>query len=313
MKLFDLHCDTISRCREKSLPLRNNQELSISLEKAQGYQNWAQVFAICVPEAYKKNNPYSQFIAQRDFFALQIEKNADCAVFVRSKEDFLEAEQTGKCAAFLGIEGALVLEGRPERIGEVKQMGVRVITLTWNFRNEIACGIGEERDTGMTKIGVQCVQEMAKQGIVIDVSHLSVRSFDDLLQATDVPFIASHSNLKRLCGHRRNLSDEQFREIVRRKGLVGVNFYPEFLENDSSKASIDSIIKHIETMLELGGEEVVAIGSDFDGASMPSDLQHIGDVEKLYERLLQRGYSEELVQNLFYNNARRVFWSALEK
>ena len=148
---------------------------------------------------------------------------------------------------------------------------------------------------------------MERLGIIIDVSHLSDAGLDDVLKTVSCPVAASHSNLRFVCGHRRNLTDEQFCEIARRGGVVGVNLYKYFLNGDGEHASVRDMARHIEHMLELGGENAVAMGSDFDGCDVMDGIKGIDDIPALYNALRAEGISESVLKKIFWQNARDFF------
>ena len=142
--------------------------------------------------------------------------------------------------------------------------------------------------------------------ILPDVSHASEPLFWDVLENTRGPVIATHSDAKALCSHPRNLTDQQFLALKQRGGLVGLNFYPTFLA-DSGKGEAVDILRHAEHFLSLGGEEVLAMGSDFDGADMPSGITGIESMEYLAELFARHGYSDDLIDRIFYQNSFRFF------
>ena len=150
------------------------------------------------------------------------------------------------------------------------------------------------------------MRELERLGIVVDVSHLSESGFYDVAKTATRPFVASHSCAKALCGHPRNLTDDQFGVIRDSHGLVGINYNQAFLR-DSGPATIQDILCHIDHFLQLGGEHVIALGSDFDGAYMPEDLKTAAALPQLYEAMLAHGYKQSLVWDIFYNNAVHFF------
>ena len=148
---------------------------------------------------------------------------------------------------------------------------MRAITLTWSNRNDIADGINEEvTGGGLTVFGRSVVAEMNRLGMLVDVSHISTKSFWDVMQVTTKPIIATHSNAKTLCSHPRNLNDEQIKAIADNDGMIGITFAGQFLEEDYNNACIESIYRHIDYMLNLvGNDDHIGFGSDFDGISHP--------------------------------------------
>ena len=258
MKLFDLHCDTIYECCETGKHLREN-DLHINYAAAHRYQPYVQFFALFCGA----RQPYSPetrdclldtpaderfdrmlTTARREFAA-----NADWLTFCRSAADIRAAVEAGKAAALLSIEGAELLPDRPDALDYVYDAGVRLITLTWNYRSRYGCSSAVDQNEGLTELGKQLVCDCGEKGILVDVSHLSDRGFWDVCEATDRPFVATHSDSRVLCRNSRNLTDEQFAEIANRRGLVGVNLYTPFLVRQSDSV-IDDAIDHIEREIQ---------------------------------------------------------------
>ena len=175
------------------------------------------------------------------------------------------------------------------------------MTLTWNGTCEIGDGVGVENSKGLSKFGSLVIKEMEKYGIIVDISHASEKLFYDISQTASKPFIATHSNSKCICPHRRNLTDEQFKVIKSFGGIVGITFAKDFLSQKD--AGVTDIIKHIEYFLSLSGENTLSIGSDFDGTDMPKGINDIESVYDLYEQMLRLNYNESLLDKIFYKNA----------
>ena len=173
--------------------------------------------------------------------------------------------------------------------------------------------IMEESGEGLSQFGEKVVRQMNRLGMAIDVSHLSEKGFWDAAEISEKPFIASHSNAKSICSHKRNLSDEQIKEIINKKGFIGVNFYPPFL-TDCDRCGIKDIIKHIEHILSLGGENNIGFGSDFDGVDyLPDGIEGAQDYYKIIDELLKLGYSEKLVRKISCENFINVLTSIFNK
>ena len=314
MKLFDLHCDTLYECCETGRHLREN-DLHVNRAAARRYDHYAQFFALfCGARA-----PSAEAAKGRDCLLdtpedarlarmLQTAKqefaaNQDWLMFCRSADDLEAAAQAGKAAAFLSIEGAELLPDRPDALDFAYDAGIRLITITWNYRSRYGCSCVIDQDEGLTEEGKQLVRDCAEKRIIVDVSHLSEKGFWDVCETIDGPFAASHSDSRALCRHPRNLTDRQFAEIARRGGLVGVNLYTPFLVRQSDSV-IDDAIDHIERFLGLYGEKTVALGCDFDGCdALPAGIDGLGDMYRLADRMLALGYTERAVNGLFYDNA----------
>jgi membrane dipeptidase len=214
--------------------------------------------------------------------------------------------------AVLSVEGGSACGGTIEGLYHLYNRGVRVITLTWNDRNEIAGGAFS--DGGFTGFGKDFVKVCEELGIIIDVSHLNRESFFQLSDFSQKPFIASHSNpdiVSTNSGRKRNLTDEQIEIIKKRGGLIGINLYKDFLDIEN-KSGVEALKVHLDYLLERGCESVIAFGGDFDGCDLTEGISGIESIEEVYNSLLESGYNEELVDNLFYNNANLFFKNVIQ-
>lgn len=296
MRYFDLHCDTATEIYDKGCGLFDNK-LHISLKDAGHFRPWVQVFAVWMPDRYRGDAAWDRFLNVCGAFDREIQKNSDKIKLCGNREELDGALSTGKNAAILSIEGSAALGGDLEHLKSAYDMGVRIITLTWN--GECEAGGGAQSGTGMTPFGFALLKKMRQLGIVPDVSHLSDAGFDDVAQNDSGVLMASHSNSREICGHRRNLTDSQFQEIIRRGGIVGLNLYPNFLGG----TALSLILKHIDRFLSLGGGKSIALGSDFDGCSvLPGGIHSIADMAKLYA-LLVKNYGEKVADDIFFDNA----------
>ena len=197
--------------------------------------------------------------------------------------------QPGLANVMLTIEGGEAFGSDPANVEHFAQLGVRMAALTWNNENLIAHPALSGSREGLTPFGRDVVRRMHHCRMAADVSHLNERGFWDLMDGPVCP-MASHSCARRLCDHPRNLNDDQLRALFAAGGFVGVNFYPTFLSEDS-RADIDRIIDHMAYMCDLGGEDCVGLGSDFDGIELyPEGMRTAADVPRLIDRLRERGF-----------------------
>ena len=210
-----------------------------------------------------------------------------------------------KTAAFLTIENGSALAGDITRVHTLAEQGVRAITLTWNGENEL--GSGHTTDHGLSEFGKEAVREMEKEGVLVDVSHLNDHGFADLLEVAAKPFVATHSNARALCSHKRNLTDDMIREMVRRDCLIGLNYFVKFLRDDGEGHSLYDIYRHTMHFFELGGKKNLALGSDFDGSLLPECLNTPAKAASIYEYLISRGVSQEDADGVMYKNAQEFF------
>ena len=304
MKFFDLHCDTLYEIYKKNQELYENS-CHVSLKRSKKIKNYIGCFAFWMPDEYRGEKAVDFFKKVYENFKKEEAKNLSSLKVIKSLADIYEL--TGqKTGIILTVEGGSVLNGELERVKKLYDLGIRAITLTWNGQNEIGDGNEVINPKGISEFGIKAVKEMEKHKIIVDVSHASKELFFDVAAIAKRPFIATHSNSYSICRHKRNLTDEQFRIIKEKGGIVGVTFCKKFL-NSGKDAEISDIMKHIEYFLSLGGEKILGIGSDFDGTDIPGGIRGIQDIELLYEYLLRHNYSEKLVEDIFYNNAYNFF------
>lgn len=307
MRVFDLHCDTLTACLGKKLELLENGRM-VDLRFAGQAKDWVQCFAIFVPDRVSGEDAIQWVRDHGAYFYGQAEKHADKLRTVKTAAD-LTAPADGRCRGILTIEGGRAFAGQLERIDEFYALGVRMTTLTWNGENELGFGAAENK--GLKPFGREAIKRMRQLGMAVDVSHLSDAGLEDVFALDDAPVVASHSNCRSVCSHRRNLTDGQIKEIVRRGGLIGLNFFTEFLNDSPEQAGPEDIHRHLEHLLELGGEKTAALGSDYDGAKIPCEFDHCEKLPALYDYLLKKNYSEALLDDVFYGNAARFFGGLL--
>lgn len=304
MQLFDLHCDTLYRAYTEKSTLFNDS-FHISFNKTGEISPYIQCLAIWIPDEYRKENAEKLFLGCVNKLEEQLE-NTDIK-WCKNGDDIREVQSKKQKGIILTVESGAVLSGKIENISMLKKYGVRMMTLTWNGKNELGDGVGVENGGGLTDFGKKAVREMEKNNIIVDVSHASERLFYDVAEITEKPICASHSDSKKITPHKRNLTDEQFEIIKNSGGLVGLNFCRDFLNKRATNAEMYDIIRHAEHFLSLGGEKTLAIGGDFDGADIPHDMSGIDSMPELYELFLKQNYSQSLVDDIFFNNAADFF------
>ena len=282
MQYFDLHCDTLYRAVMDNSDFVNDS-YHISVNKAPQFDKWKQLFAIWIPDEIKGDKATDLFIKAVNKFRVLLPayNNIDM---------------------MFAVENASMLNGDIRNIELLTLNKVRYVTLTWNGENELGCGAFSNADYGIYEKKKNVVKELEHNNICIDVSHASDKLFYDVLKIAEKPFLATHSNSRTITDHKRNLTDDQFKIIRDIGGVVGLNFYKGFLNDDEDKASIDDIVRHAEHFLNLDGENTLAIGSDFDGADMPIGISSIFDITAVYERFL-REFGAKLTKKVFFDNA----------
>ena len=300
MKLFDLHCDTLFELDARGLSLQN-ASLAISLENMEKYDKIVRCFAVFTPDELKGDdavehyqNLYTVFNNQLSAYKEKITRVADT-----------ESLEKAHIGAVLTVENGSVLAGTLNMIERLAECGVKLFSLTWNGENEL--GYGQLKNKGLKPFGKECIPVLEQNGIIIDVSHLSDKGFEDVCAISKKPFVASHSNARRICPHKRNLADEQIKEIISRGGIIGLNFYKAFLNKDFNLADKYDIIRHAEHILSLGGENSLCIGTDFDGAEVIEEFNNDEKLLSLEKLFLESGFSGEVTDKILYNNAYNFF------
>lgn len=323
INIFDLHCDTLDRLAlheaaadlgfsehdahipaERMSSLSNN-DAHIDLERMLGAgYGWCQCFAAFIPDGLGTQRSWNVFETVRDYFRSQLEQHAGLIEQVHDARDIRRIIGERKCAAIFTVEGGSFIEGDVSRVHEAADAGVKMLTLTWNGKNAIASG--NQTTDGLTPFGRQVIAAMEERGMVVDVSHLNDCSFWDVAEATTKPFAASHSNARSVCGHPRNLTDEQVCLMVERGGLIGLNFCRDFLRNDGADPTPDDVLRHVDHFLSLGAEPVLALGSDYDGCDVPSWLDPAEKVGALHA-LFTREFGEDIANAICFENACAFF------
>ncbi len=317
---FDAHCDTIHRCAVSSQAdqpaewqaywdavqgIRENKG-HVDLQRSRrAFSRYAQFYALFHSQEYAPpEGMWAMCRTLRDCFLREMEKNGDLVCHCRSASEVNEAVSQGKMAALLSIEAADLLDCDPEKVTIAADWGVRLCNLTWNIPNQISGTNCRDSGRGLSDRGVDFVRALESCGIYADVSHLSDPGFWDLMRITHRPVVASHSNSRALCAHPRNLTDDMFRAIRDSGGVVGINFYRNFV---GQIGSMDELTAHVEHFLELDGEKTVCLGGDMDGCeALAGGMRGIQDVPGLYEALKERGYDETLLEDIFWNNLMRI-------
>lgn len=300
MELFDLHCDTIYESLARGTDI-SNSKLHITPRKFSGFSPYIQCFAICVPEEITGDKATAMFKEAYKHLAAQCRKFN--IKLIENYGDIKSIVKNGTRGAVFTVENASVLAGKIENISLLKKYCVKFVALTWNGRNELGAGAGVAHSNGITKFGIDVVKQLEKNNITIDLSHASDRLFYDVVNNTSKPLAATHSNSRAVTNVRRNLTDEQFKIIMKRKGIVGLNFHRAFLNNREEEASKIDLLRHAEHFLSLGGENVLSLGADFDGCRLPRDIKGQESMGEIYELFLRENYSESLVKKIFFKNA----------
>ena len=354
MKIIDMHCDTISqiwnsRLRGKPLSLRSSG-LMLDLEKMKkgGYllQNFAVFTNLRLPEDFDGNgtallsgdssadsrgrymDPWHAAKEMIRVFHEEIAANSDLIGQVRTYGDIEENSRKGIMCGLLTVEEGGILQGDISRLADLYREGVRMMTLTWNYENELGYpnhplpgfrkdfrkffAFVPEKGNGLKKAGFEALHEMERLGIIPDVSHLSDEGFYDVARTVRGPFVASHSNARSITGCGRNLTDDMIRTIAEHGGVTGLNFCQDFVSEspgrDMSVSSLQGLCRHARHIMNVGGREVLGLGTDFDGI-LPGrlDIENASRMQRLCGYMEAHGFTQEEIEGIFYKNVLRVY------
>ena len=300
LSLFDLHADTAWAMYQTKQPLMSNS-LAVSLDKAQKYERYIQTMALWTSPDLGDEEGYQRLLQilenLKDDPALQDEAAELCSACPQRASD--------KASLILSVEDARVLNGRIERVAELADLGVKSIIPMWS--GETCIGGSHNTSVGLSDFGKRATKEMLAHGMILDISHASIESSKEIFALSSAhgkPVIASHSNAYSICPVSRNLQDWQIDAIIATGGVIGINLYRYFLEEDGN-ATLDSILRHIEYFLSRNAEKALALGCDMDGADLPDDIPDLSHLYRLAEHLSAHGYSQDFINDLFFENAYR--------
>jgi len=303
--VFDCHCDTAYELWRHKESI-SETSCCVDLTQMKQFPSCAQFFAFCTYAGVDLECSSEQLLNKSyEYFMEQLRTQANDMMLCRSYEDYKLSCDQRKIGAFLSLEGAEGICCDPEQLELLRNMGFSMVSLTWNANNPLAgCSVCD--GGGLTSLGKVFVQEAQRLGMVIDVSHISDKAFWDIIDITQQPVIASHSNSRAVCGHSRNLTDEQFCAICETGGCVGINLYSAFLTN-SDEATFDHVLGHIEHFMELGGLGHISLGGDLDGCdSLPKGFDKYGSYNKLASYLELKGFKKEIIQDIYSNTIKEV-------
>jgi membrane dipeptidase len=287
-----------------------------------------QVFPIFLDSAFLPEMALRREMAMIHYLLDEIERNSEEMILVRSYKDLDHALSTTKIAAILALEGAEAIDQDLTVLGILHRLGIRIGSLTWNRRTMFADGAGESG--GLTRLGMDLVRAMQELRIIVDVSHLSEQSFWSVIELSQQPIVATHSNARSVCDHPRNLTDAQLKAVAKSGGVIGILIHPGVI--DPEHASIERVIDHISHIANAIGIDHLALGADFiadlggidqtparewlmcneTALSSIAGLSQTTEVPNIIPAMLERGFDEASIQKVLGGNACRVFaraWS----
>ena len=310
--VFDLHCDTalalLGKTGNEAGNLKHNS-LHIDLDRAAKLEAYCQCFACFTTpdmQQWMKVSPIVVFERELATIQREVDKHKRMIRLAYCADDVEANRDSGKMSAILTIEGPAGFDFDPELLENLHQIGFRMSTLGWNEKNVLTGS--NVTGGGLTDKGREYVKEAQRLGILVDVSHISDEGFWDIMEITQAPVVASHSNSRAVCNHSRNLTDDMFRAICRTGGVAGINQYAEFL---GEHPTLDTVCDHVLHLLELDPDgKHIALGGDLDGCEAFSEgFEGIQSYPSLAQRLLERGLTEDMIRDIFWNNALNVLRS----
>jgi membrane dipeptidase len=327
MRFIDMHCDTLMAAFLKHGPETDMYSMPdgmADIERMQKGEVLAQFFAIfMVPQSDFKPYfnvdpiPEDEYIAGcYDIFMKNLELHSDIMAQAKTADDIVVNQKAGKLSAVLSMEDGVAVHGDMDRLKKYYDMGVRALALTWNFKNCFGSPNSDDpkiMQEGLTDFGKEAVSYMQDIGMLVDVSHLSDGGFYDVADICKKPFVATHSNCRALCPHRRNLTDDMIRIIAKSGGVAGINFAPEFLNEDlkDPNSTVERMVAMIEHMKKIGGIDMIGVGSDFDGIGGNLEISASDKLPLLINALEKKHFTGEEIDKITYKNALRVMKDCL--
>lgn len=324
MKYLDMHCDTLmSFAQTSSFSLEKNP-CQVDFEKLRAGECTAQFFAMYMPgpgdwEYYRitpmPDREYIRILSEGFYSSLH--SCSDRVAFAGNAADWKKNDDAGKISAFLTIEDGRPVEGDFANLTAFYELGVRLISLTWNHENCFGYPNSDDPEImnrGLKPFGIEAVRAMNDLGMLVDVSHLSDGGFYDVAKYSAKPFVASHSDCRAVTGHRRNLTDDMIRVLGNCGGYAGINLHPRFSSTAGASgcSRVEDLVAHIRHFVRVGGSDCVGIGTDFDGFEGSSEIQDASCMPLLFDALHKAGFSDDQIEKVAWKNAFRVIRDAMK-
>lgn len=313
--VIDAHCDTLGRVLEGRWRLgERTTRGQFDLHRAREGGLTAELMATFVNHQ-RPGDGIRQTLDFIDTFYAEMESAPELVMQALTASDIERAKHEGKIALMLSMEGAEGLGGSLSILRMIHRLGLRVLGLTWNRRNEAADGIGElQTNSGLTSFGMDLVRECNRLGILLDLSHLNPPGVSDVLKLTEAPVVATHSNAYAVHAHPRNLTDVQLERIAAAGGVVGVVPVPPFLGPFTDRAPLEPVFEHMNHLIRVMGEDHVGLGMDFDGVGnmRTEGIEDVSTLPKLTSAMAEHSYSPERIRKILGGNYLRVFRKVLD-
>lgn len=301
MNVIDLHCDALLRIQESDgkLSFIDNDQMHITYENLQKGGVKVQAFAIFIHPEIVSEQKYASALEQVAYFKTHVINSHPNMVHITDLKQIenLSNEQIG---AFLTLESVECIGNDIHKLEHLLDEGVLAVGLTWNPANLACDGIGEQRNAGLSQFGREIIDLLNQRNILIDMSHISEQGFWDVM-LIGKKVVASHSNVRDICGHRRNLTKKQIEEMIKRDFMIHIVYAPFFVVDDG-KADVEDLLSHIAYIIDLGGAKNIGLGSDFDGIqTVPTRLENASMIPNLLT-LIEQKFGKEVAEDIAYNN-----------
>ncbi|PCG20871.1 membrane dipeptidase [Brachyspira sp. G79] len=310
--IFDAHSDIWTDVAVKTLKGENN------IIKKYHYDNLVKgkiegsIFVIWTePKNYHR--ALERVIEIQECIKKELEYIKDIILIAKNYDDIIKAKKENKIYVFIGFEGLISIDDNIDLIDEYYEYGARHASLTWNEENKLASGVKGDFNKGLTDLGKKAIKKMQDKGMIVDVSHLNDKSFFDVIDITSAPIIASHSNSRVLCSSLRNLTDEQLKAIRDTKGVVGLNSYKGFIDENKDKQTIERALDHIKYIADKIGIDHIGLGFDyneyFEDEITPPSVKGLENASKSYDiiiKLKEAGFNNEEIEKIEYKNFHRI-------
>ncbi len=323
-----MHCDTLMAAyfkKGKDADIYEFPGAMVDLKRMEKGEAMAQFFAVfMLPQNGYKDWYGVEPVSDEEYleacvgiFERSVSGHPELIAGAGCAEDIMKNKEQGRMSAVLTMEDGAIVGGRMENLEHFHRMGVRALSLTWNYENCFGAPNSKDPEVmqkGLTAFGKEAVEYMQELGILVDVSHLSDGGFKDVAEICKKPFAATHSNCRALCPHTRNLTDDMIRTLGNAGGVSGLNFGPEFLNADITCRESTALLlaKHARHMADVGGVDCVAIGSDFDGIGGNLELGDCSKTVLLEDALRKEGFSGNDIEKIFYKNVLRVMKESMK-
>lgn len=308
--IFDTHSDIltdiyIQRKKGKKDIFKNRH-----LENFKKGKVKLSVFNIWI-DPFESRDANKELLETLKFVRKELEENKDILKYIRNKDDINLEKENEKINFIMGLEGLKSIEDDIDFLYELYNYGIRSVSLTWNEENKLATGVLGNKDRGLTDLGKETVRKIEKLNMILDVSHANEKTFWDIVNLTNRPIIASHSNTKTICNHIRNLEDSQIKAIKESDGFIGINIHKNFVNEKEEEQNIDMFINHMDYIVNLIGIDNIGFGFDFceyldNENTNIKGVENISKVQKIIEVLRNRGYSDIDIEKISHKNFKNL-------